>query len=319
MTRLILGTRGSLLARTQSQWVADRLLETGKVDEVELKIISTKGDRIQDVALSKIGGKGLFVKEIEQALLDGDIDFAVHSLKDMPSELPPGLILASYPEREDPRDVLIVRSDLENFELSSDSVVGTGSLRRCAQLRSMFPGITLVPIRGNVDTRLAKLEGPHDPPMDAIVLALSGLKRLGKDTGLNMQPLDPEKMVPAVGQGILAIECREDDTETRELLSLINDEETSHMAAAERAFLFEVEGSCQIPIGAHAFIHKDGEAESYAFRAVISSLDGQERIEEVSVYAAAESGVEVGVESATAMLSRGGRAILDQCLRDAQA
>jgi len=228
------------------------------------------------------------------------------------------LILVSYPEREDPRDALIVRSDLEDFELGNDSVVATGSLRRCAQLRALFPGITLVPIRGNVDTRIAKLEGPHDPPLDAIVLALSGLKRLGKDQGLKMQPMDPEKMVPAVGQGILALECREDDERTRELLSLVNHEATQYMAEAERAFLVEVEGSCQIPIGAHAFLHKEGDDEIPAFRAVISSLDGQERVEEVIVYMGADCGAEVGRDLARDMLDRGGRTILEQCLQDAQ-
>jgi hydroxymethylbilane synthase len=257
MKSLVLGTRGSLLARTQSQWVADRLIETGQVDKVELKVISTRGDRIQNVALAKIGGKGLFVKEIEQALLDGDIDFAVHSLKDVPAEQPEGLKLASFPEREDSRDVLIIRSDLNDFQLSNDATIGTGSLRRCAQLRSRFPEMELIPIRGNVDTRLQKLEGPHEPPLDAIVLAMSGLKRVGRDVGLNLSALDPSEMVPAVGQGTLALECRENDDETLRLLRLINHVPTQYAVTAERAFLIEVEGSCQIPLGAHAVVNGD--------------------------------------------------------------
>jgi hydroxymethylbilane synthase len=312
MKRLILGTRGSLLARTQSQWVVDRLIETGQVDEVELKIISTRGDRIQNVALAKIGGKGLFVKEIEQALLDGEIDFAVHSLKDVPAEQPGGLKLVSFPEREDSRDVLIVRSDLKDFQLSNDVKIGTGSLRRCAQLRSLWPEMELVPIRGNVGTRLEKLEGPHEPPLDAIVLAMSGLKRVGIGAGLNLLPLEPSEMVPAVGQGTLALECRENDKETQRLLALINHEPTQHTVAAERAFLIEVEGSCQIPLGAHAVV--DGDV--LALHGVIVSLDGKERVED-HVVGALSDGAEMGRKMAQSLLALGGRSILDRCLAEA--
>jgi len=246
---LILATRGSLLARTQSQWVADRVSKaSGR--PVELLIVSTKGDRVTDRPLSQVGGKGLFTKEIEEALLDGSAHFAVHSMKDMPTDQPEGLIFGAVPEREDPRDVL-VGATLD--ELPQGARVGTGSARRREQLTLLRPDIQLLELRGNVDTRVRKQrEGGYD----AIVLASAGLRRLGRGDDIS-QDLSVEQMIPAVGQGALAIQCRADDADTLQALSLINHPPTAIAIDAERAFLIELEGGCSVPAGAHAWMDGD--------------------------------------------------------------
>jgi hydroxymethylbilane synthase len=246
MTRQILrlGTRGSQLATTQSGLVARALTEaTGR--PVELVIIRTRGDNVTDRPLQDVGGKGLFTKEIEDALLAGEVDFAVHSMKDMPTENPEGLVIAAVPERADPRDVL-VGSTLS--ALPSGAVVGTGSVRRSLQLRSLRPDLEVRGIRGNVDTRIEKQRRGE---YAAVMLALAGLTRLGR-AGDATEALDVQQMIPAVGQGALAIQCRRDDREVLALLESIHHRETGICVAAERAFLQEVSGGCSAPAACHA-------------------------------------------------------------------
>lgn len=248
-TTLKLGTRGSLLARTQSQQVADAITAATGV-AVELVIISTKGDRVTDRPLQQVGGKGLFTKEIEDAMIAGEVDFAVHSMKDMPTEGPPELEICVTPERVDPRDALVgARLD----DLPEGAVVGTGSVRRQLQLRALRPDLQLRGIRGNVDTRIAKQRAGD---YDAIVLALAGLTRLGR-AGDATEALAVDAMIPAVGQGALALQCRKGDAATRALLESIHHEPTALCVAAERAFLTAVSGGCSAPAACHAWL--DGE------------------------------------------------------------
>ena len=243
-TTLRLGTRGSLLARTQSQQVADAITAATGV-AVELVIIKTTGDRVQDRPLQQVGGKGLFTKEIEDALLARTVDFAVHSMKDMPTDNPPELEIAAVPKRVDPRDAL-VGARLQ--DLPHGAVVGTGSVRRQLQLHALRPDLVLKGIRGNVDTRIAKqVAGEYD----AIVLAAAGLTRLDKADAIT-EALSEEDMVPAVGQGALAIQCRRDDAATKKILDAIHHEPTAVCVAAERAFLVAVSGGCSAPAACHA-------------------------------------------------------------------
>lgn len=255
---IVVGTRQSQLALTQTGQVIDGLKaicrDRGLPYDFEVKKIVTKGDRILDVTLSKVGGKGLFVKEIEQAMLDGEIDLAVHSMKDMPSELPEGLINGSVPKRVDPRDVLISKEGRSLDDLPRGAKVGTSSLRRSSQLSAYRPDLVLEPIRGNIDSRLRKLETEG---FDAIILAAAGLFRMGWEDKITAY-LPTEVCLPAVGQGALGIECRENDKEVRELLALINDPETALTVAAERRFLGVLGGSCQVPVGAYAVLGKNG-------------------------------------------------------------
>ncbi len=246
---LRLGTRGSQLARTQSQWVADRITEaTGR--PVVLVIIRTKGDRVTDRPLSQVGGKGLFTKELEDALLAGDVDLAVHSMKDMPTDQPDGLIFGAIPVREDPRDVLV---GARLADLPAGAVVGTGSERRQAQLQLLRPDIELRGIRGNVDTRIQK---QRDGEYAAVVLAAAGIARLGRSAEVT-DFIAVEDMIPAVGQGALALQCREGDVETIHALSRVHDPATAICVKAERAFLIELQGGCSVPAGAHAIL--DGQ------------------------------------------------------------
>ncbi len=250
---LRLGTRKSKLALTQSNWVKKEIESRFPDVEVELVKVTTKGDKILDVPLAKVGGKGLFVKEIEEALLDGRIDFAVHSLKDVPTELPKGLEVSVFPEREDPRDALISKSGAGLKGLPEGARVGTSSLRRMAQLRAVRPDLTIENLRGNLDTRLKKLdEGQYD----AILLAVAGLNRMGLADRIT-EIIAPELILPAIGQGALGIEFRTGDEETREILSALNHGETSVRVRAERAFLARLEGGCQVPIGAFATLDGD--------------------------------------------------------------
>jgi hydroxymethylbilane synthase len=242
--KLKLGTRGSKLALTQSGQVAAAITAaTGH--EVELVVISTRGDRVQDRPLQEVGGKGLFTKELEDAMLAGDIHFAVHSMKDMPTDDPPGLIIACIPERVDPRDGLVgARLD----DLDRGAVVGTGSIRRKLQLEALRPDLEIRGIRGNVDTRIAKQQAGD---YDAIVLAMAGLTRLGMADAA-AEPLSPEAMIPAVGQGALAVQARGDDRETLAILEAIHHGPTAVCVAAERAFLVAIAGGCSVPAAAHA-------------------------------------------------------------------
>jgi len=252
---IVIGSRGSQLALWQARHIAAKLNV-----ETRIEIIKTMGDKIQDVPLSQVGGKGLFTKEIEEALLDHRIDLAVHSLKDMPSELPPGLILAAIPEREDPRDALI------GAPLKPGAKIGTSSLRRAVQLKAMHRGVSIENLRGNLDTRLRKLdEGQYD----TIVLAAAGLRRLGwADRISELIPVDV--MIPAVGQGALAIETRDDDGDAQRIAHILDHEHSRIAITAERAFLAVFGGGCQVPIGAHATVN----GSEIRLRAFVSEPDG---------------------------------------------
>ncbi|MEA0555127.1 hydroxymethylbilane synthase [Lysinibacillus irui] len=254
MRKIIVGSRRSKLALTQTNWFINELKEAGAPFEFEVKEIVTKGDQILDVQLSKVGGKGLFVKEIEQALYDKEIDFAVHSMKDMPAVLPDGLVIGCIPPREDARDAFISKGHIKFADLPAGAVVGTSSLRRSAQLLTVRPDIEIKWIRGNVDTRLAKLE---DEEYDAIILAAAGLKRLGWSDDVVTEFLPVEDCLPAVAQGSLGIECRADDEELLAELAKLTDQLTWQEAHAERAFLAAMDGGCQVPIAGYATSNGD--------------------------------------------------------------
>ena len=254
MRKIIVGSRKSKLALTQTNWFINELKAAGVPFDFEIKEIVTKGDRILDVQLSKVGGKGLFVKEIEQALFDKEIDFAVHSMKDMPAVLPEGLVIGCIPPREDARDAFISKGDVKFADLQEGAVVGTSSLRRSAQLLAVRPDLEIKWIRGNVDTRLAKLETED---YDAIILAAAGLKRLGWSDEVVTQYLDTDICLPAVAQGSLGIECRADDAELLAELAKLTDAATWTSAHAERAFLAAMDGGCQVPIAGYATVNGD--------------------------------------------------------------
>ena len=267
---LRIGTRGSAMALYQAGLVRDRLrqarAELAAENAVELVPIRTTGDRVQTRLLAEIGGKGLFTKEIEDALLDRRIDLAVHSLKDMETHLPAGLEIGCVLPRDDPRDVLVSRSGAPLAELPPGARVGTASLRRTAQLLRLRPDLVIAPIRGNVDTRLDKLAAGE---VEALVLALCGLERLGKRDAAT-EILSPEQMLPAVGQGALAIECRSEDAELRQLLAPLNDTASAACVTAERAMLAALDGSCRTPIAGLATISGD----RLSLKALLLSEDG---------------------------------------------
>lgn len=248
MRKIIVGSRKSRLAQTQTHWVIEQLKKKYPKLEVELKTVTTKGDRILDVTLSKVGGKGLFVKEIENYLLNEEIDFAVHSLKDLPAETPDGLTIGAIPKRENPFDCLISRHGDRLEDLPPKAVIGTSSLRRQAQILSYRPDLTVKPIRGNIDTRLKRL---NQGEFDAIILAVAGLSRMNWLDKMT-QELTLPIMIPAVGQGALAVQCRRDDQEMIDLLQSIHHEETAQLVRAERSFLFTFQGDCHLPIAGYA-------------------------------------------------------------------
>ena len=252
--KLVVGTRGSNLALVQTNWVVDQLKKENPGVEFEVKIIKTKGDLIKDLPLDKIGDKGLFVKEIEKSLLDGEIDMAVHSMKDMPSYLPEGLKFAHSPKREDPRDALIFKEGYKSLDdLPQGARIGTGSKRRKYQLLKHRPDLNIVPIRGNVDTRIRKIV---DENLDGVVLAASGLLRVGLEDKITYY-IPKDIMIPAPAQGALAIEIRENSKDIEEIINSLKDKETEIQVAAERGFLDGINGSCHIPIGAYCDV--DGE------------------------------------------------------------
>ena len=300
-TNLIIGTRQSLLAMWQSNYIAGRLREEYPGCEVTLKKIVTKGDRILDVPLAKIGGKGLFTKEIEQELLDGTIDLAVHSLKDMPTVLPEGLCLTAITERANAGDAFVSTKYNSIEELPAGSVLGTSSLRRRAQLLARRPDLKIVDLRGNVDTRLKKLD---EGQMDAIILAAAGLTRLGHANRIK-EIIPQSYCLPAVGQGALAIECRTDNFKVRQMLDFLNDTATKQATDAERAFLGLLEGGCQVPIGVHAEVNEG----RIAMEAVIASLDGSTVLRDTAEGNAADA-VTLGRTLGQKMLDNGGREIL---------
>jgi hydroxymethylbilane synthase len=301
---LRIGTRGSPLALVQARLVRGRLAAAlaRPADSIEIKIIRTTGDTIVDRPLAEEGGKGLFTKEIEEALIRCDIDLAVHSAKDMPTFLPPGLVIAACLEREDPRDVLISKKAKTIQELPQGAKVGTASLRRQAIMKRARPDLEVVPLRGNVETRLRKLD---DGEADAIILALAGLKRLGLE-GRATRIMSAEEFLPAAGQGAIAIETREDDTATRALLAKIDHADTSIAVAAERAFLAVLDGSCKTPIGAHAII----EGETMRFRGLIARPDGS-AAHDIAATGARTDAVKIGESCARELKQRAGSGFFD--------
>ena len=300
MSNLKLGTRGSALALWQANWTKSELEKRSRGLTVELVPIKTTGDKILDVPLAKIGGKGLFTKEIDEALLDGRIDLAVHSLKDVPFQLPDGLDFAAIPQREDPRDAFISNGPMLQ-ELPPAAKIGTSSLRRQVQLRHRFPALNLVTLRGNVDTRLRKLAGGE---FDGIILAVAGLKRLGHEQSIT-QILDDDIMISAVGQGALGIVCRSTDASTRSQLQVLDDPDTRTSVTAERGLLRALGGSCQVPVAGKAKLHKDG----LTIKGLIASLDGT-RVIAQELSGPADRPHELGLQLGQRLLSMGAGEIL---------
>lgn len=315
MRTIVVGSRQSALALTQTGQVIEDLRrlakENGMDVDFKVKKIVTKGDRILDVTLSKVGGKGLFVKEIEQAMLDGEIDMAVHSMKDMPSILPEGLTTGAVPRRKDPRDCLVSFEANNLDSLPQGAKVGTSSLRRSSQLKKYRPDLQLEWIRGNIDSRLRKLENGD---YQAIILAAAGLQRMGWEDRITSF-LSIETCLPAVGQGALGIECREEDTELLSLLALYNDEETSRTVAAERKYLSELNGGCQVPIGAYAVLkeaqgdHSSAEHDIIQLTGMVGTPDGELVLKESAEGTDPEA---LGIAVADKLKAKGAEQILAQ-------
>jgi len=297
-----IGTRSSKLALWQAEWVKSALNQKFPAQAVELIKIKTKGDKILDVPLAKVGGKGLFVKEIEQALLDYRIDVAVHSMKDMPAEIPDGLCIGAIPQRGKAADVLISKSGRRFTELRRGAVIGTSSLRRAAQLRHARPDIEIVPLRGNLDTRLKKLDSDD---LDAIVLAAAGVIRLNLEHRIT-QYLDADIMLPAVGQGALCIEIRQSDPTMESMTSALEHPDSRAVVRGERAFLNRLGGSCQVPIAGHGEI-RDG---IFHLTGLVADLDGSHMFKSnrSGPVAASES---IGIDLAEHLLSQGADRILE--------
>jgi len=301
--RLIIGTRASKLALWQAEWVKAELEKRHAGLEVVLEKIKTTGDKITDVPLAMVGGKGLFVKEIEEALLDGRVQLAVHSMKDVPTVFPRGLSLRCITEREDPRDALFSRSGAGLMDLPEGAKIGTSSLRRQAQIRALRPDFELAHLRGNLDTRLKKLdEGLYD----AIILAGAGVKRLGWADRIT-ELLDPKTCLPAIGQGALGIETRTDDEKTNALVDFFDHADTSAAVRAERALLKRLEGGCQVPIAAYGTL----DGDRLTLTGLVASVDG-DRVVKDSVSGAREGAEALGVELAERLLAAGAYEILKE-------
>lgn len=292
--KIVVGTRGSKLALTQTNWVIEQLKEKYPDIEFYTKIIKTKGDIIQNISLDKIGDKGLFVKEIEQQLLSGEIDMAVHSMKDMPSSLPEGLKFAGIPKREDPRDALVLKEGYNSLDdLPKGAKVGTGSKRRKYQLLKYRPDLNIVPIRGNIDTRIRKIQ---DENLDAVVLAASGLLRAGLEEKIGYY-IPKQMMIPAPAQGALAIEIRKDSSEIENILNSLSDKQTEIQVSAERGFLDGINGSCHIPIGAYC----DVDGDDISLVGLFGNEDGT-RLVTKTIEGKALNAREVGLELAKLIL-----------------
>ena len=299
MARLRIGSRGSQLALWQANHISALLREQGHT--VELEIIKTTGDKITDVALAKVGTKGMFTKEIEEALAAGRVDLAVHSLKDLPTEVPPGFELAAITRRENPRDVLLSRKYDSTASLPQGARVGTSSLRRQAQLKAIRPDLEIFPLRGNVDTRLRKLEAGE---FDAIILAAAGLYRLGRTESVR-EVISADVMCPAAGQGALGIEIRAGDSAMRNQLKFLDDAASRATTTCERALLNKLGGGCQVPIGAFAEIHDD----RLQLHAIVARPDGTQVLRESQQGTDPQQlGESVGDE----LLRRGAEAILQE-------
>ncbi|MGQ7869460.1 hydroxymethylbilane synthase [Sunxiuqinia sp. sy24] len=297
-----IGTRGSKLALWQAETVKSELEKAHPNLNFELEIIKTKGDKILDVALSKIGDKGLFTKEIEQALYDNTIDLAVHSLKDLPTELPENLIIGGMLKRAEVRDVFISKDGRKLADFTAKDKIATSSLRRQSQLLHFNPELQIVDIRGNVETRLRKMNDGH---CDALVMAAAGILRLGYEDVIS-EMLDTEIVLPAISQGAVAIEIREDDGRIQALVDAITDEATRSTTLAERSLLRELEGGCQVPVGCFSEVKGD----QIKLTGMVASLDGTKRILK-SVESSMEEASEKAIELAQAILNDGGKEILD--------
>ncbi|MBI5020469.1 MAG: hydroxymethylbilane synthase [Ignavibacteriales bacterium] len=303
-SRLRIGTRGSQLALWQADWVKGELQKLYPSITIELEIIKTTGDKILDSPLSKIGDKGLFTKEIENALLDKRVDLAVHSLKDLPTSLPAGLMIGAIPKREDVRDVFISHPDkkYKNFDdVPSDGKIATGSLRRKCQLLNWKPQLEIIDLRGNLNTRFAKLDSSN---WDGMILANAGVMRLGFSNRI-AQIITTDKILPAVGQGALGIEIRSEDAELKSILAPLVSEATTYSTLAERAFLRTLEGGCQVPIGAYARIKQN----KLVFDGMIGSLNGK-KILRGTIHGEPTECESIGNELAKSLFDSGGKEIL---------
>lgn len=302
--KLTIGTRGSALALWQARHVASIIEQTHPRTTVELLTIKTQGDKILDAPLAKIGGKGLFTKEIEDALLDGRVDLAVHSLKDLPTELPEGLTLAAVMKREDPRDVFVSRDGSGLEDLPAGARIGTSSLRRRAFLLNRFPHLEIVSVRGNVDTRLRKIESEH---LSGVMLAAAGIIRMGFADRIS-RFMDVETVIPAIGQGALAIETREEDPTVAGIVATLNDPTTSRCVRVERAFLRKMGGGCQVPMAAYCVPHQDG----IRVTAAVVHPDGSPMVRDS--YIGPECGEAIGEKLADNLLGQGASKILEVVL-----
>ena len=300
-----LGTRGSALALWQANWAKAELEKRWPDLEVDLVPIKTTGDKILDVPLARIGGKGLFTKELDEALLDGRIDLAVHSLKDVPFELPEGIAIGATPEREDPRDAFISNGP-KLHELKPNATIGTSSLRRQVQLKHRLPSLNIVMLRGNVDTRLKKLDAGE---FDAIILAVAGLKRLGRASRIT-QILDDDVMVSAVGQGALGIVCRSGDSATLHRLQPLDHGPTRIAVTAERGLLRALGGSCQVPVAGRATL----TSGKLTIKGLIASLDGKRVITD-ELTGEPQRSEQIGIELGQRMLSKGAGEILAEIVQ----
>lgn len=307
-----IGSRKSQLALVQTYWVQEHLQKAFPDRTFEVHTMSTHGDKILDVALAKIGDKGLFTKELEVGMLQGDIDFAVHSLKDLPTRLPEGLVLGCVTEREDPADALVVHANHQDKQIDTlpeGAVIGTSSLRRLAQLRHHYPHLTFKDIRGNLNTRLGKLDAGE---YDGIILAVAGLQRLGMGDRIH-QILAPEVSLHAVGQGALGIECRAEDTEILSLLKALEHPPTAYRCYAERAFLRELEGGCQVPIGVNTTLQGD----TLTLTGIVASLDGQNLVKD-TLTGTADQAEQLGIDLANRLKQQGAQKILDEIFAQIQ-
>ena len=306
--KIIIGTRGSKLATWQANWVKEKLQSIYPELKIEIEKIKTTGDKILDAPLAKIGGKGLFVKEIEEALLSKRIDLAVHSMKDVPTEIPEGLHISAICEREDPRDAFISKDGKQLNELPRGAVVGTSSLRRTVQLKALRNDLVIKSLRGNVDTRIKKLK---DDEFKAILLAMAGLKRMGVEN-LITQAFSEDIMIPAIGQGAIGIETRVDDDFLNELIKPLNHFDTALCITAERAFLSVMGGGCQVPLACHARIVNKNETSFIKIIGMIGDPEGKMPVIRGSCEGSLSEAQYLGVELANELLHRGGKEILQK-------
>ena len=304
-----IGTRGSQLALWQANWVKHQIQAHHPDISVELAVIKTSGDKILDVPLAKVGGKGLFVKEIEEALLAEDIHMAVHSMKDMPGEIPEGLCIAAIPVRDNPCDALIARNVTKIEDLPQGASIGTSSLRRGSQMLYLRPDLDIRPLRGNIDTRIKKLESEN---LDAVILAAAGMMRLGFGDQITAK-IDPQTLMPAVGQGALCIEARKNDAETADLLSAIHHPDTACTVLAERAFLKRLQGGCQVPIAAYA--QKQGR--ELTINAMVAEIDGSVMYRE-QMQGTADDPEKLGTAVAGRLIDRGAGDIVQRLIEEAR-